>query len=88
MKCHGNNEDTQGGKKHNPMKHMLHMIICCGLPVIIILSIPFIARFSTGTAGMLGIIAPFICPILMIGMMVMMTRNSKRTNKKATDIRN
>jgi len=64
--------------KHSPLKHMLHMIICCGLPIVIIFSLPFIARFSPGGAGILGIIAPFICPIMMCGMMFMMFRGKKK----------
>ena len=66
--------DTHG---HSPMKHMLHMILCCGIPIVIILSLPFIARFSPVTAGFLGIIAPFICPIMMGGMIFMMFGKKK-----------
>lgn len=67
-------QDTHG---HSPMKHMLHMILCCGLPIVIILSLPFIAKISPAAAGFLGIIAPFICPIMMGGMLLMMFGKKK-----------
>ena len=70
MKCHGDN-------KHSPLKHMLHMVLCCGLPVVIMLSLPLIARFNTGAAGVLRVIAPFICPLMMIFMLPMMLRGNK-----------
>ncbi len=64
---------------HSPMKHMLHMVLCCGLPILIVFSLPFVARFSPAVAGLLGVIAPFICPIMMGGMMFMMARSGKRS---------
>lgn len=57
---------------------MIHMILCCGIPVIIILSLPFIANFSPAIAAMLAVIAPFICPIMMGGMMFMMFSGKKK----------
>lgn len=88
MNCHGNNEK---GNKNNTLKHMLHMILCCGLPIIIIGFLPLISRFSPGVSRILGIIAPFICPIMMLGMFGMMFSNSKKQsccNKEENDIEN
>ncbi|BCJ98448.1 hypothetical protein [Anaerocolumna chitinilytica] len=66
-------------KGHSPMKHILHMVLCCGLPILIVFSLPFIARFSPAVAGLLGIIAPFICPIMMGSMMFMMFKGGKHS---------
>jgi hypothetical protein len=74
-----NNNKEHCGKGHGGVKHMLHMVLCCGLPAIIILSLPFIARFSPVAAGILGVIAPFICPVMMGGMIIMMLRGNKRS---------
>lgn len=68
-----NNKD-HSHKEHSPMKHMLHMVLCCGLPILILSFLPVIAGFSPALAGLLGIIAPFICPIMMGSMMFMMFR--------------
>ncbi|MBU5483118.1 hypothetical protein KQI86_02190 [Clostridium sp. MSJ-11] len=78
MKCHGDNKENGEARKHSSFKHMLHMILCCGLPIVIILSLPLIARFSPKAAGMLGIIAPFICPLMMIFMLPMMFGKNKK----------
>jgi hypothetical protein len=61
------------------MKHMLHMVLCCGLPIIIIMSLPLIAKVSPALSGVLGLIAPFICPIMM-GLMVFMMLGKKKSS--------
>ena len=69
--CGGN------GKQINMKKHLLHMVLCCGLPMVIIFLLPFIAKVNPWVAGGLGIIAPFICPLIMGGMLFMLFRKSK-----------
>lgn len=58
-------------KPHNHKKHMLHMILCCGLPLLIIFVLPMF-----GYKGFLTSIAPFICPIMMLVMMPMMMKSN------------
>lgn len=69
--CGGNAE------KGHMKKHFFHMILCCGIPIVILLMLPFIARVSPWGAGILGLIAPFICPLMMGGMIFTMFRNTK-----------
>ncbi|WP_331665427.1 hypothetical protein [Anaerocolumna sp.] len=57
---------------------MMHMIICCGLPILILLSLPVVARYSPVAATVLGFIAPFICPIMMGGMLFMIFGGNKK----------
>lgn len=74
MNCHGNNH--KDGKKHSPIKHMLMMVLCCGLPFLIVAILPFInigAGFKAGIAA----ITPFICPLMMIFMIPMMFKGMK-----------
>jgi hypothetical protein len=78
MNCHKDNEGKQGTHKHNPLKHVLHMALCCGLPIVIIGFLPLIARYSPAAGGVLGRIAPFICPIMMMLMLPMMFRGNKK----------
>lgn len=82
MNCHGNNEN-KGNNNHSPIKHMLHMILCCGLPILIFAALPFISKVNPGTSRILAVIAPFICPIMMIGMIPMMLGGG-RSNKKSS----
>lgn len=78
MNCHGNNKGKEGTHNHSPIKHMLHMIICCGLPIAIILLLPFISNYNPSAGRVLGFIAPFICPLMMIMMIpMMMSLNNK-----------
>ena len=80
MNCHEDKNGMKGDHKHSPLKHVLHMAICCGLPIGIILLLPFIARVNPGASRILGIIAPFICPVMMIGMFGMMSRGNRKSN--------
>ncbi len=84
------NKENQNNHGHSPMKHMLHMVLCCGLPIIIILSLPFVASISPGMAGILGVIAPFICPVMMGGMMLMIFGKKKASccDETKTEIKN
>ncbi|OGO77910.1 MAG: hypothetical protein A2Y23_04115 [Clostridiales bacterium GWB2_37_7] len=78
MNSHGDNNEKQDSHKHSSLKHALHMGLCCGLPIVIIASLPFIARYSPATSGILGLIAPFLCPIIMLFMLPMMFKRDKK----------
>lgn len=77
MNCHEENKEKQISHKHSPLKHMLHMVVCCGLPIIIIGALPAIARLSPAAGEILGKLAPFLCPIMMLLMLPMMFRANK-----------
>ena len=88
MHHHESKEEKSGTHKHSPLHHMMHMIICCGLPILIIVSIPFIAKYDLGWATLLGVIAPFIYPIRIGGMMLTMLGGKKKetcSSKKEND---
>ena len=86
MNCHGNKNGEN--KSHNPIKHMLMMVLCCGLPFLLLSVLPFLnigGGFKTLIAG----IAPFLCPIMMVIMMAMMFKGKKHgdccSEKKEVD---
>jgi len=81
MNCHEDNKgnkENNGTNKHSPLKHMLHMVLCCGLPIVIIGLLPFISRFSPSASRVLGSTAPFLCPLMMILMIPMMMGGNKK----------
>lgn len=80
MSCHGDNQEKQGGHNHSPLKHVLHMALCCGLPIVIIGFLPLIAKTSPEAGKMLGKTAPFLCPLMMIVMLPMMLGGKKKGN--------
>ncbi|MDT8718650.1 hypothetical protein IAI10_18460 [Clostridium sp. 19966] len=78
MSCHNTGNENRSNHKHGFNKHLLHMVICCGLPIVILFMLPFIASLSPGFAEVLRKIAPFLCPLMMILMMPMMMRGNKK----------
>ncbi|SFC50788.1 hypothetical protein [Clostridium uliginosum] len=78
MNCHRNNKNKEC-KKHNLIKHMLMMVLCCGLPLILIVMLPFINIGGGFKATIVGI-APFICPLMMLLMIPMMFKGMKHGN--------
>ncbi|WP_238903376.1 hypothetical protein [Clostridium sp. YIM B02506] len=68
----------KGKHNHSPLKHMLHMALCCGLPIIILSFLPLISRLSPRAGVFVSGIIPFICPLMMLGMIPMMLGGDKK----------
>ena len=64
-------------KQHGSIKHMIMMVLCCGLPILIFAIIPFLGAANTPLKSGLTAITPFICPIMMFFMMPMMMKHLK-----------
>ena len=62
--------------KHSHKNHFLHLALCCGLPLLLLVVLPLI-----GYQGILLSIAPFICPIMMFVMMPMMMKGHNHKEK-------
>ncbi|MDF2671789.1 MAG: hypothetical protein K0R09_54 [Clostridiales bacterium] len=78
MNFHGDNMEKKGNHNHSPLKHMLHMVLCCGLPLVILAVLPLISKFSPSAGSTILKIVPFLCPLMMIGMIPMMLGGNKR----------
>lgn len=78
MSCHNTGNENKSKHNHGFNKHMIHMIICCGLPMAVIFFLPLIASLSPSLAGALGKVAPFLCPIMMFAMIPMMLMGNKK----------
>ena len=85
--CHGNDshqENEQKCKHRGHISHILMMILCCGGPVIILLLLPLIGKTFPGTSIYLSKVIPFLCPIMMLVMILMMFKKDKGNNANMT----
>jgi len=78
MNDHVNDEKNENKGKHSSMKHILMMILCCGLPILLIAVLPFLKIGSTSFKVTLLSIIPFLCPLMMLFMIPMMLKGSKK----------
>lgn len=87
MQCCNKNDDQQRrhGKKQGHLKHIIMMIFCCALPMVLVFTIPLIGNLIPGSARILAAVAPFLCPVLMIGMIPMMIKNSRESRENEKD---
>ena len=72
-----NDEKKENKGGHSSMKHMLMMVLCCGLPILLIAVLPFLKIGNAGFKIGLASIIPFLCPVMMIFMIPMMLKGSK-----------
>ncbi|MFT8502545.1 MAG: hypothetical protein ABF702_11525 [Lacticaseibacillus paracasei] len=83
------NGDNQNGKKGHAgghIGHLLMMALCCGAPLILLLVIPLLGTSLPGVKAVLLFILPFICPIMMIGMLPMMFMRRKHDDNHHQEI--
>jgi|GEM_PF-598104 len=89
MNCCKNNKDDNGEKYEHKKGHMPHIIMmafCCGAPILLFLLLPFISKLIPDSYGVLALIAPFLCPLLMLPMMISMLRERKNDQNKSHNI--
>ena len=72
-----NENQKKDDHKHRPMNHMIMMLLCCGLPIILLLIVPFLGIFGTKFKFTIASIIPFLCPIMMLFMIPMVLKSSK-----------
>ncbi len=82
MNCHDDSKaqstDAKGKKQGGHLGHMLMMVLCCGLPILILGLVPVIVQFNPALGQFLGTYAWLLCPLLMVPMMVMMLGGHKK----------
>jgi Na+/melibiose symporter-like transporter len=95
MNCHGKHDNRNEKENENchekgqrgHLSHMLMMALCCGAPIIILLLIPLISKAGgPGTAKFFAAVAPFLCPLMMVGMLPMMFRGGKGKTSKGSSV--
>jgi hypothetical protein len=81
MNCHNNNEhnsreDVTTNKKTH-MKHMILMVLCCAIPIILLLVLPILNLPEGGNlSSFLSFGIFLLCPLLHIVMMKGMMKHS------------
>ncbi len=79
------NDEKKENKGHSSMKHILMMVFCCGLPILLSAVIPFLKIENTAFRVTLISIIPFLCPLIMLPMMLKGSKEGKSSchdNKK------
>lgn len=54
-------------QKHNHGNHMWMMVLCCLIPVVLL---ALVSRTAYGSNGIINTLLPFLCPLMMIIMMI------------------
>lgn len=75
-------QEKQKGHKGSHISHMLMMVLCCGLPVLLIALIPLIGRFIPGISNSVYLIPLLLCPLMMIPMMIGGMREKKESENQ------
>lgn len=76
-----NKENSNNNRSHSSTKHILMMVLCCGLPILLIAVLPLLKIWNSAFGVTLISIIPFLCPLIMLPMML---KSSKR-NKSCHD---
>jgi hypothetical protein len=69
------------------MKHMLMMVLCCGLPIVLFLLLPAIISVFPAAVALSAVI-PLLCPVLMGLMMFMMMRGNGHAGCGHSEVQN
>lgn len=81
MNCHGeNNHGRNGNKSKGHGKHMLLMVLCCAIPLVLLLLLPALRIESKLIKSILPFSMLIICPLMhglmMIPMLIKKDKNS------------
>lgn len=82
MNCHKKNgqrnQDAHGG--HG--KHMLLMVLCCALPIVLLLLLPVLRINSPAIRNILPFAILLLCPLMHVAMIPMLFRKDKNKEQK------
>ena len=70
--CNHNDRDPESHPKKGHLSHLWMMALCCGAPLLALLALFLLGARFPGVSAFLLPLVPFLCPVLMIGMIPMM----------------
>jgi hypothetical protein len=77
MDCHPSPKTSKNTRQKGHLLHLILMVLCCGLPVVLLAALPIISQFSPAVGEFLRNYAWTLCPILMVPMLIMMAPREK-----------
>lgn len=83
--CNHNDRPPEKGKKHGIPGHMLLMVLCCAAPFLLAVALPAMTFLPLGIRGALASLSPFLCPLMMLGMVPMMLGGRKKTEQESPE---
>jgi hypothetical protein len=75
--CENDKKKGTKGNPHSMKRMMILMVLCCGLPILLIAVLPFLNIGSIVTSVTLVSLITFLCPLMMLFMVPMMLKGSK-----------
>lgn len=81
MNCHGDHDKQGHEKKHGMGKHMFIMLLCCLIPVVLLIALPFLNIENRSMYNYLSFGIFLLCPLLHGVMMFGMGKHSKKDDK-------
>ncbi|MDK2934417.1 MAG: hypothetical protein PWP27_2227 [Clostridiales bacterium] len=89
MNCHGNNNENNQGHNHKGHRsHMWLMILCCAIPIVLLMLLPLSKVNNAGVNGLLTGAIFLLCPLMHILMMPMMFKKDKNKQENHTQYLN
>lgn len=76
MNCHEDNNQKQSRHKGH-VGHMLLMVLCCAIPIVLLLVMPTLQINNAFLKSILPIAVFLLCPLMHLLMMPMMMRKHK-----------
>ncbi len=80
MNCHGGNNQGQNGHENGHKghgKHMLLMVLCCAIPAVLLILLPFLRINTLALRSILSFGMLLLCPLMHVMMIPMMFRKDK-----------
>ncbi len=82
MNCHGGNRQGDQGDHKGHGKHMLLMVLCCALPIALLLLLPVFKVNIPALKNILPFAALLLCPLMHLAMIPMLLRKDKNKDNK------
>lgn len=78
--CNHHDPDHENHSKKGHLSHLWMMVLCCGAPLLALLALFLLGARFPGVSALLLPLVPFLCPVLMVGMVPMMIWKGRRKN--------